>query len=331
MNTASRSDSMRGGGRVTGGRTAIVSAAVCTDTDTASYFELATRAGRKCLEQAGVSPDQIGLVINAGVFRDNNIAEPAVAALLQKRLEIGLEYQTGRVPAFSFDLLNGATGVVHALMAAQSFTSLGDLEYALVLAGDTHPSLRRDVEDFPYSATGAALLVSASAAAGGFGRLYTSAARDTVTADAWADLEAAGLEGRSAVTVRTGHGDPLAASEAVVRACLAGEHLDSRDFAIGDAIVLAPAPVPGFRERLAYRLGVPSTAIAGVDPAVGDPYTAAPVHAYVGAGELGLLENARTVIFLAADDSSAACLAYRPYPLSATSSTRDGQFKYSDV
>ncbi|MFI6869290.1 hypothetical protein [Nocardia sp. NPDC050406] len=298
--------------------TAIVAAAVCTDADTASYFELATRAGRSCLEQAGVSPDRIGLVINAGVFRDFNISEPAVAALIQKRLEVGLEYATGRVPAFSFDLMNGGTGVVHALMAARCFLAPGEVEYAIVVAGDTHPSLERDREDFPYAATGAALLLRSDGAAGGFGPPHTVERMDSVPPSAWVNLEAAGTGGRNAISVSGGFGDPLGAAERVVRECLAEEGIDSGDFATGAAVLLAPAPIPGFRERLAYRLGVPSAAVAGVDPAVGDPYSAAPIHAYVSARSSGLLDEARTVVFLGVDDSSAACLAYRPQPLTTS-------------
>ncbi|MFE2999965.1 hypothetical protein ACFXG4_33810 [Nocardia sp. NPDC059246] len=299
--------------------TAIVSAAVCTDADTGSYFELAARAGAQALAAAEVSADRVGLVVNAGVFRDSNIAEPAVAALIQKRLEVGLEYATGRVPAFSFDLLNGGTGVVHALMAAQCFTGLGDVEYALIVAGDTHPSTERDREDFPYAASGAAILLHSSDSAGGFGRIYTTETPGALTPTAWADLDAAGTGGRTALTVRTETGDPLALAEAALRECLAGEGLEPSDFATGGAVLLAPAPVPGFRERVAYRIGVPSVAVAGIDPFVGDPYSAGPVHAYLSAATQGMLDEARAVVFLAVDDTSAAALVYRPRALVTTS------------
>ncbi|MFC9995388.1 hypothetical protein [Nocardia sp. NPDC127526] len=308
--------------------TEIVSAAVCTDADTASYFELAARAGRTALEQAGVSPDKVGLVVNAGVFRDSNIAEPAVAALLQKRLEVGLEYSSGDVPAFSFDLMNGANGVVHALMAVDCFIAAGDLEYAVVLAGDTHPSLQRDREDFPYTPSGAALVLRTSAEVGGFGRLHTSAAPDAVPT-AWADLDAAGLEGRAALSLGPGTADPLEAAVQVVTDCLVDEGLDRNDFATGAAVLLAPAPVPGFRERLAYRLGVPSAAVAGVNPAAGDPYSAAPVHAYVGAADLGLLGNAQVVVILAVDETSAACIAYRSQPRELAGTAVGADSKYT--
>ncbi len=311
--------------------TAIVSAAVCTASDTGSYFELATRAGRTCLERAGVSPDQIGMVVNTGVFRDSNVSEPAVAALIQKQLEIGLEYRTGRIPAFSFDLMNGGTGLVHALMVVQTFLAPGDFEYALIVAGDTHPSTERTVDEFPYRAGGAALLLRHSPAAGGFGRLHTTERPGSVEPTAWVDLGAAGANGRTALTVRAGGGDPLADAVRVVRACLDGEGLSPGDFATGRAVLLAPAPRPGFREQLAYRLGLPSSAVAGVSPDSGDPYTAAPVHAYLGAQEAGLLSTARSVVFLAADDSSAACLAYWPQPVDLIGVGADMQTKHVDV
>ncbi|MBL1074231.1 hypothetical protein JK358_07460 [Nocardia sp. 2] len=311
--------------------TAIVSAAVTTDADTGSYFELATRAGRAALEQAEVAPERVGLVINAGVYRDSNIAEPAVAALLQKRLEVGLEYETGRVPAFSFDLLNGGTGVLQALTVAQSFIAARDLEYVLVLAGDAHPSTQRDRADFPYTPTGAALLLRSDTEAGGFGGLHTLGTADTARPTGWADLIGAGTDGRNALTVRGGEGDPLAAAETVVRSALDEERIDGTDFATGRAVLLAPAPVPGFRERLAYRLGVPSISVAGVDPAVGDPYTAAPVHAYVNAAAEGQLAQAGAVVFVGADDGSAACVVYRPRALERSAAASALRVKHIGV
>ncbi|MFI5781861.1 hypothetical protein [Nocardia sp. NPDC051570] len=288
---------------------AIISAAVCADADTGSYFELAARAGRDCLTRAELEPQRIGLVLNAGVFRDHNISEPAVAALVQKRLEVGLEYRTGRVPAFSFDLMNGGTGLVHALMAAQCFLELGDIEYALVLSGDTHPSTERTVDGFPYTATGAAMLLRTASGAGGFGeiqQIFTGPGQAT----AWVDLAAAGTSGRRALSVRPA-GDPLrAAAEAVTR-CLDDEHLE---LARSGAILLAPAPTTDFAARLAERLAAPADAIVGVDPNLGDPYTAAPVHAYLAAQAAGLIDDTRPVLFLAVDGDAAACIAYRPCP-----------------
>ncbi|MBF6302812.1 hypothetical protein IU459_35565 [Nocardia amamiensis] len=255
------------------------------------------------------------------MFRDHNIWEPAVAALIQNRLGMGLTYQAGRAPVFSFDLMHGATGLLHALVTADSFLATGAVEYALLVAGDTHPCTDRGVADFPYSAGAAALLLGRSAAAGGFGRLHTCETPGAVDPIAWVDLGAAGAGGRHAVCVRAGGQDPVDLAVAVVRSCVDEQGLDGGDFAEGQALLLAPSHLSGFRTRLANTLAIPARSVIGFDPAIGVPYTAAPVHAYLNALNVGLLDTARTVIFLAADSASAASLAHHPRPAAPTRRT----------
>ncbi|QIS02387.1 hypothetical protein F5X71_08680 [Nocardia brasiliensis] len=295
--------------------TTIVAATTNTDLDTGSYFELATRAAMSCLEQADVSVDEVGMLINTGVFRDDNISEPAVSALIQKRIGIGLAYAPGRVPAFSFDLMHGATGLLHAVTTAECFLTAGEVEYALIVGGDTHPSRQRYVAGFPYTTGAAALLLESTPFAAGFGRLYLSHAQGDLQPSAWVDLGEAGANGRSAMRVRHGDADPISLAAAAVRACVSEEGIDSDAFATGRAVLLTPAPGLGFRVRLAETLGLAPQSIVGVPTEVGDPYSAAPVHAYLHAQRSGVLATAETVLFLAADDASAACLPYRqPVP-----------------
>ncbi|WP_378738203.1 hypothetical protein [Nocardia brasiliensis] len=290
--------------------TAILAAAVHTDRDTGSYIELATRAARTCLERARVGVDEVGMLVNAGIFRDNNLCEPAVAAIVQKRLGLGLDYRPDRVPAFSFDVMHGAAGLIHAIDVAESFLLGPEVNYVLLVAGDAHPSTRRDITDALYTPSGAAILLGKDATAGGFGRLHTVEPTGPVELSVWVDLEEAGTNGRA-----TGHAvirdDPLPVAAEAVRACLADEGLTESDFAEGRAVLLAPAPSRDFPARLATTLGLPRAAVAGIDPRTGDPYSAAPVHAYLAAQESGRLAAARTTVFLAAYDASAACLAYR--------------------
>ncbi|MFI6044052.1 hypothetical protein ACIA8C_20645 [Nocardia sp. NPDC051321] len=293
--------------------TEILSAAVNTDPDTGSYIELATRAARTCLARAGVGVDEVGMLVNAGIFRDNNLCEPAVAALIQKRLGLGLDYRPGRVPAFSFDVMHGAAGLLHAISVAESFLFGPDVEYALLIAGDAHPSARRDVTDTLYTPSGAAILLGKSSAVGGFGQLHTVEPTGQVELSAWLDLGEAGSNGRS-----TGHAvvraDPLPAATEAVRACIAAEALTEAHFADGRAVLLAPAPDPDFPARLATALDLPRACVAGIDPRLGNPYSAAPIHAYLAARDSGRLATAQTTLLLAAYDNSAACLAHRHSP-----------------
>lgn len=295
--------------------TTILAAAINADLDTGSYFELAARAATSCLEQAGITAAQVGMLINAGVFRDQNICEPAVSALIQKRIGIGLEYAPGRLPAFSFDLMNGGTGLLHAIATAECFLVSGEVSYVLLVAGDTHPSTERHVDGFPYSTSAAAILLGTSGAAGGFGALHTIDTAGPADPTAWVAMGEVGANGRSAMSTRAGADDLVELAAVAVRDCLTAEGLDVADFAEGRAVLLAPTWTLAFRARLASTLGLTPEAIIGVDPSVDNPYSAAPVHAYVSARDGGALAEARTVLFLAADDTSAACLAYHQHAL----------------
>lgn len=296
--------------------TMIRAVAVNVDPDSGSYFELAARAARSCLERADVYADEVGMLVNTGVVRDGNLAEPAAAALIQKRIGMGLEYYPGRTPTFSFDLTHGAAGLLHAISVAECFLTTGEVEYALLLAGDAHPSTERAVAGFPYTTGAAALLLGTSPAAGGFGRLHTSDPTDSLEPAIWVDTNVAGAKSRSSIDVRAGR-DPLDSAVGTVRACLAEEGLERADFTAGRAVLLAPAPDPEFPVRLADALGLTPESAVGVAPELGDPYSAAPMHAYLNAQRRGRLESARTVLFLAAFDASSACLAYRPQARSA--------------
>jgi 3-oxoacyl-[acyl-carrier-protein] synthase-3 len=300
--------------------TTILAAAINADLDTGSYFELASRAATACLEQAGIAPDQVGMLINAGVFRDQNISEPAVSALIQKRVGVGLEYAPGRVPAFSFDLMNGASGLLHAISTAECFLATGEVEYALLVAGDTHPSTERHVDGFPYSTSGAAILLGNSGTAGGFGSLHSTDTAGPAGPTAWVAMGEAGANGRRAMSTRPGNDDPVELAAVAVRDCLTAEGLDAADIAEGRTIVLAPTWTLAYRTRLAEALGFTPESIVGVDPSVDNPYSAAPVHAYLRARDSGVLARARTVLFLAADDTSAACLAYHQRALAVVGS-----------
>lgn len=156
--------------------TTVIKAATTTTApadEAASAVLLAGRAAQDCLTEAQLSPDTVGVLINVGVYRENNTFEPAIAALVQKEVGMNLDYLAHRVPgaaAFSFDLMNGACGVLNAIQVAQALLSTGSTERVLVTAADVHPGGRAALDaDYPYADLGAALLLERSAQAeGGF-------------------------------------------------------------------------------------------------------------------------------------------------------------------
>jgi 3-oxoacyl-[acyl-carrier-protein] synthase III len=296
---------------------AIHATAVSTDPATGGSIAHAAAAADECLRRAGVHPEQIDLLINTGVYRDENMAEPAMAALVQKRLGMNLDYVTDPAPhpAFSFDLMNGACGVLNAVQVAGAFLAAGETEYALVVSSDAHPSGRIDVAGFPYATLGAAMLLRRTVDdTTGFGRVHTAevtAGPDGVTG--YIDLGGVGADGRERIEVRrdadhTRRLVALAAAEARRAAAVEGAGLSRTLF-------VASQPTPTFAVEVADRLGIPADAVVTVDGAARDPHSSALTLAYHQAVESGQAAQYPQVLFLAAGAGpTAACAFYRPEP-----------------
>ncbi|MEU8840394.1 hypothetical protein AB0D97_14870 [Streptomyces roseus] len=265
-------------------------------TGPASAVELASRAARACLAQAQVSPSSVGVLINVGVYRESNTFEPALAALVQKEVGINLDYMADPAPAagFSFDLMNGACGVLNAVQLAQSLLDTAGAERVLITAADVHPGgdARRD-PDYPYADLGGALLLQRSAEPGaGFGPVSSYAGDGPTDTEGYLDTAAMGSDGRSRITVlRTeGHGARRAALAAACTAGYAREHgidLD-RTLVVG----------PGAGERVQGE---------------GEPHTAAPILGYLQAVAAPRPRGRDRLLLVAAGAGpSAACVSYRP-------------------
>jgi 3-oxoacyl-[acyl-carrier-protein] synthase-3 len=89
--------------------------------------DLATEAARAALEDSGLSPTDIGMVIVGTVTPDT--AFPNVSSLVQANI--------GAPCAGAFDVGVGCTGFVYALAAAAGMIQSGIVDYAMVAAAET--------------------------------------------------------------------------------------------------------------------------------------------------------------------------------------------------
>lgn len=121
-------------------------------------LKLADRAASAAIEQSGLEPNDIDLLINAGLFHDRNLGEPALAALIQEDIGASPEdpHEDGH-GTFSFDVANGSAGALNALQIADGFLQTGSIRHALVVAGDADPGHGR-ASGFPYDPAAAALI-----------------------------------------------------------------------------------------------------------------------------------------------------------------------------
>lgn len=218
-----------------------------------SALRLAVAATTACLDEAGRSPDDIDLLVNVGLYRDRNLGEPALAALIQEDVGANPEDpHPGGHGTFSFDVANGVCGPLTALQVADGFLRSGTIQRAAVVASDADPGHGLSL-DFPFSPVGAALLCSWRDDDAGLGPVtWARFPDDGATFRATVSYSGARslLEIESAADLDEAY---AAAATDVVTTCLgrATTDLDSVD-----RIVAAPAR-PGFAARLAERLGVP--------------------------------------------------------------------------
>lgn len=259
-----------------------------------SALHLAVAAARRCLDAAGCPPTDLGLLVNVGLYRDHNLGEPALAALIQQ--DIGANPEDPHPDAhgtFSFDLANGVCGVLSALQVIDGFLRSGVIQRALVVASDADPGHGLS-ENFPFTAAGGALLCRWSDDDVGLGAIHW-----TTLPDGGESLRATlgPSHGRNRLTFAQSPAMDSRFAEAAVSAVR--DCLDSATMDLGevDLIVAAPGRV-GFTAALAAGLGVEAKRIAVAhDERV---HTAALVAALHDASSTGRMGPGSTVLLVSA-------------------------------
>jgi len=148
-------------------RAAIEAVATCAVPGAGSRA-LAVRAGQEALASAGRDPHDVELLVNAGVYRDENIIEPAMGPFIQRGLGANPSFPPlNGTRTFSFDLNNGVCGPLDAIRVIDGFMRSGVVRSGLVVASDADPDPARSIA-YPFAATGGAILLEAASNGEGF-------------------------------------------------------------------------------------------------------------------------------------------------------------------
>ena len=260
-----------------------------------SALKMADEACRTAIEHAGLAAGDIDLLINAGVYHDRNLGEPALAALIQEDVGINPEDpHVGSHGTFSFDVANGGCGVLTALQVADGFLRSGTIEHALVVAGDTNPG-HGMAPAFPFAAASAAIVcqwVDGPTGLAGFG--WDSAPDESELFRARVGFEG----GRNLLHIEQ---DPDFGSRA---AAWAGKTANSllADLDLRPAeidLVVANPMTPAFVEGLSAHLGIEIERFARAEGAE-RVHTAGLLVALAAAQEQGRLGEARRILLVSA-------------------------------
>jgi 3-oxoacyl-[acyl-carrier-protein] synthase III len=137
-------------------------------------IELSARAAKQCVRAAGIDPCDIGLLINTGVYRHKNTGEPAIAALIQKRIGAnsakiseGYSIINTNKSTFSFDLNNGGCGWLTAIQITDGLLQTGEIKNGMIVTGDSEP-FRGLSENFRFEEAAASIILSNTSGNNGF-------------------------------------------------------------------------------------------------------------------------------------------------------------------
>ncbi len=286
---------------------------------------LADAAARACLAHAGRAPGDVDMLINAGIYREDNMGEPALAALIQEDIGANLgQPPIGGHGTFSFDLANGTCGVINAIQLEAGLLRSGVIRLGAIVTSDVDPNLK-DPGSAPFRPTGGAMLLGRDESIAGFTDFHME------TFPEYEDLFVSGLvwqerhrlrvrraTGRSQMVIdeRPGYQARLVdcAEEATRR------FMGRLGMRIDEIDLLVPGPSsPDFLDHLRVRLGIPGDRVAYVSEDLAGSYTTGPIAALQAAIKSDRLGEARTTMMLAVGAGITVALAiYRQTPPGAT-------------
>jgi 3-oxoacyl-[acyl-carrier-protein] synthase-3 len=287
-----------------------------------SARRLADTAATTCLAYAGKEPGDIDMLINAGIYREDNMGEPALASLVQEDIGANLgQPPVGGHGTFSFDLINGTCGVISAIQLEAGLLRSGVIRLGAIVTSDVDPNLK-DPGSAPFRPTGGAMLLGWDDSIAGFTDFYTE------TFPEYADLFVSGLvwqKRRGPRLPRRAVGQTLMAIDSnpgyharLVDCAEEAAHrfLRRLGLGIGDLDLIVPAPsAPDFQDPLIARLGVPGDRVAFVTEDLEGTYSTGPIAALQAATKSGRLGEARNTLMIAAGAGITVALAlYRQTP-----------------
>ncbi len=143
-----------------------------------STLEMVRAAVEACLENSAYQRNDIDLLIYAGVYRDDFICEPAIAAVVAGTLDINASIESQQdKKMFSFDIFNGSLGFLNACYTAAAMFKAQKARTAMIVASEVENN--REIlpaELLGIEETGSAVILDEGPAGGtGFGNFVFKA------------------------------------------------------------------------------------------------------------------------------------------------------------
>lgn len=267
-------------------------------------LHLSDVAANACLRRGRHRAEELDLLINAGLYKDRNTAEPALASIIQEDIgaNLGSPPRPGHHGTFSFDVENGGCGVITAAQLIDAFVGRGGARFGMIVAADADPSPRTS-RGFPFSPAGGAVLISHVEGQSGFQRFAVRTFPEHAPLFEirlrWDPKAGLLRRGRNVIEV---YEAPSFASccvdhaAEVARELLSDAEVDPEDI----ELVIASQYPRGFGAQVARRLGISIDCLPQVRPELAGAHTAGPIAALEAAVKSRQFALSRQTLFITA-------------------------------
>ena len=246
--------------------------------DNQGSIDLAVQVAKQCIASSGIDMKDIGILINLGLYREDNMAEPAMAALIQKGIGMNTdpikEFPASEI-TFCFDLGNGSCGFLNAVQIVQALMNNGKIKYALLVSSDVHPS-KKKVSDFPYTHYGAAVLLEQSNQdEKGFKNIVmkTTEPDDYMGVNAYCDMLKVGINGRKHVIVEVDNDYSNKLKDFTIKSI--NEYSKSEKIDLTNVKLIISEPAKDFGIEIAKEIGNDEKTVAKTYEKFGDTASSA--------------------------------------------------------
>jgi amino acid adenylation domain-containing protein len=250
--------------------------------------EFATIAAEKCLAGASHDRRDLGLLLYAGVYRNEFLSEPAIASMVAGSLGLNRDADMESQRALAFDVFNGGLGFLDACYVAIQAIKFSGLKAAMVVTAEIENNVGfPNPQWYGLKETGSAIVLSPSPdGAAGFGRFVFHTVPEQIqalrafTVD---DEEHGYLRVQRAADLESHF---LAALKRAVDELLAREGVTLAD----PKVIFPPQISPDFITALAQILGVPRSQLVDVSESGKDLLTSSLPYAFQHAKNRGLCQ-----------------------------------------
>jgi len=101
-----------------------------------STFDMAYYAANSCFAQSNTKPQDVDLLLFTGVYRDEFICEPAIAAILAGGIKMRSENYHTNYHSFALDVLNGSLGFLNGIAVAANVIHADKAENVMILTSE---------------------------------------------------------------------------------------------------------------------------------------------------------------------------------------------------